>query len=141
MITQDRKTVSPAVYTIQSITLHTYLISANVYHCQLIEGEGEYVLVVLDHLFILESIMETLDTVVKHCNYTETVVDGKAYSIQQKNNLGSTHYQSQGKNHPKVCSVLWHITSINRVTQALITKGGDNYYVIPFQLLVLFPVS
>ena len=40
--------------------LYTYLISANVDHCQLIEGEGEYVLVILDHLLILESIVETL---------------------------------------------------------------------------------
>ena len=77
----DNKTVKLSVLQYHTKHYSTYLISANVYHCQLIEGEGEYVLVVLDHLFILESIMETLDMVIKHCNYTETVVDGKAYSI------------------------------------------------------------
>jgi hypothetical protein len=41
----------------------SYLVSANVYHGQLIEGEGEDMFVVLDHLFELESIMETLDII------------------------------------------------------------------------------
>ena len=75
-------------------------------------------LVILYHLFILESIVETLDMIIKHYDYTETVVDRKAYSIRQKiyiiMNLSSwfNTLPIPRENHPKVCSVLRHIANI-----------------------------